>query len=126
MKATEPPGSLDAGVPSGTPTLKRRLTAMLYECFLLFAVEMLAVLLYILVTGNRQEALFQHGLKLHRIGQIAFAAVQCSQNPQRRQRALQLPANLAVFAKQENLFIKAHAYWYCFSTQLRYSPLVTW
>lgn len=64
MKATEPPGSLDAGVPSGTPTLKRRLTAMLYEFFLLFAVEMLAVLLYILVTGNRQEALFQHGLKL--------------------------------------------------------------
>jgi len=56
MQATEPAAD--------TPTLKRRLTAMVYEFFLLFAVEMLAVLLYILATGNRQEALFQHGLKL--------------------------------------------------------------
>jgi uncharacterized RDD family membrane protein YckC len=56
MQATEPAAH--------TPTLKRRLTAMVYEFFLLFAVEMLAVLLYILATGNRQEAPFQHGLKL--------------------------------------------------------------
>lgn len=56
MQATEPAAR--------TPTLKRRLTAMVYEFFLLFAVEMLAVLLYILATDNRQEALFQHGLKL--------------------------------------------------------------
>jgi uncharacterized RDD family membrane protein YckC len=62
MRATEP---ATAGLPAlHTPTLKRRLTAMVYEFFLLFAVEMLAVLIYILATGNRQEPLFQHGLKL--------------------------------------------------------------
>ena len=70
MRATEPAALDDAGAPAAgaptptTPTLKRRLTVMLYEFFLLFAVEMLAVLLYILATGNRQEALFQYGLKL--------------------------------------------------------------
>ena len=37
---------------------------MVYETFLLFAVEMLAVAIYLLVTGNRQEPVFQHGLKL--------------------------------------------------------------
>ena len=50
---------------AGTPTIKRRLTVMVYEFFLLFAVEMLAVLLYLLVTGNRQDPLFQHGLKVY-------------------------------------------------------------
>jgi uncharacterized RDD family membrane protein YckC len=49
----------------GTPTIKRRLAVMVYEFFLLFAVEMLAVLVYILLTGNRQDAIFQHGLKLY-------------------------------------------------------------
>jgi uncharacterized RDD family membrane protein YckC len=36
---------------------------MVYETFLLFAVEMLAVAIYLFVTGNRQEPVFQHGLK---------------------------------------------------------------
>lgn len=48
---------------AGTPTIKRRVLAMAYEAFLLLAVEMLAVLLYLLLTGNRQEAVYQHGLK---------------------------------------------------------------
>lgn len=65
MRATKPAALDTAGQPgAGTPTLQRRLTAMLYEFFLLFAVEMLAVLVYILATGNRQEAPFQYGLKL--------------------------------------------------------------
>jgi uncharacterized RDD family membrane protein YckC len=38
---------------------------MVYEFFLLFAVEMLAVLIYILLTGNSQDALVQHGLKAY-------------------------------------------------------------
>jgi uncharacterized RDD family membrane protein YckC len=36
---------------------------MVYEAFLLLAVEMLAVGLYLLVTGNRHGAAYQHGLK---------------------------------------------------------------
>jgi len=69
MQATEPlanPGAASAAnAPSlPTPTVKRRVTVMVYEFFLLFAVEMLAVLVYLLLTGNRQEPLFQHGLKL--------------------------------------------------------------
>lgn len=51
--------------PFPTPTIKRRVTAMVYEFFLLFAVEMLAVLVYLLLTGNRQEPVFQYGLKLY-------------------------------------------------------------
>jgi uncharacterized RDD family membrane protein YckC len=46
-----------------TPSIKRRLTAMVYETFLLAAVEMLAVALWLVVTGNRHEPAFQHGLK---------------------------------------------------------------
>lgn len=45
------------------PSIKRRLTAMVYETFLLAAVEMLAVALWLIVTGNRHDPLFQHGLK---------------------------------------------------------------
>ncbi|MBQ5964009.1 RDD family protein [Massilia sp. ZL223] len=56
MQATET-------VPVSTPPIKRRVLAMVYEGFLLLAVEMLAVLLYLLLTGNRQEAVYQHGLK---------------------------------------------------------------
>ena len=63
MRATEPPQAAPP-IPA-TPTVKRRLAVMVYEFFLLFAVEMLAVLLYLLITGNRQEALFQHGLKVY-------------------------------------------------------------
>jgi len=36
---------------------------MVYETFLLLAVEMLAVLLWMLVTQNRHGPLFEHGLK---------------------------------------------------------------
>ncbi len=69
MQATEsladPGAASPAHAPSyPTPTVKRRVTVMVYEFFLLFAVEMLAVLVYLLLTGNRQEPLFQHGLKL--------------------------------------------------------------
>ncbi|MDN4054412.1 RDD family protein [Massilia sp. YIM B02763] len=46
-----------------TPSIKRRLTAMVYETFLLAAVEMLAVALWLVVTGNRHDPVFQHGLK---------------------------------------------------------------
>lgn len=67
MPATEPPVVLPEAALAlpGTPTIKRRLAVMVYEFFLLFAVEMLAVLLYLLVTGNRQDPLFQHGLKVY-------------------------------------------------------------
>lgn len=70
MQATEPVAGTTASASPApapalpTPTIKRRVTVMVYEFFLLFAVEMLAVLIYILLTGNRQEPLFQHGLKL--------------------------------------------------------------
>jgi uncharacterized RDD family membrane protein YckC len=49
--------------PTGTPTIKRRLMVMVYETFLLLAVEMLAVALYLLVTRNSHAPLAQHGLK---------------------------------------------------------------
>jgi uncharacterized RDD family membrane protein YckC len=48
-----------------TPTVKRRLISMVYEMFLLLAVEMFAVLVYLLLTGNRQEPVYQHGLKAY-------------------------------------------------------------
>lgn len=44
-----------------TPTVKRRIISMVYEAFLLLSVEMLATALYMLVTGNRQDPIFQHG-----------------------------------------------------------------
>jgi uncharacterized RDD family membrane protein YckC len=47
-----------------TPSIKRRLIAMVYETFLLLAVDMLAVALWLLVTRNSQAPLAQHGLKL--------------------------------------------------------------
>lgn len=70
MQATEPAVDQTLAVPANamsfpTPTIKRRFTAMVYEFFLLFAVEMLAVLVYLLLTGNRHEPVFQYGLKLY-------------------------------------------------------------
>jgi uncharacterized RDD family membrane protein YckC len=47
-----------------TPTIKRRLIVMVYETFLLLAVEMLAVALYLLVTLNSHAPLAQHGMKV--------------------------------------------------------------
>lgn len=43
-----------------TPTVKRRLMAMLYELLLIAAVEFFANFLFIFLTGNRQTALFRH------------------------------------------------------------------
>src|SRR5690606_1780038 len=51
--------------PLPAPTVKRRVTAMVYEFFVLFAVEMLAVLSYLLLSGDRQEPVSQYGLKLY-------------------------------------------------------------
>jgi uncharacterized RDD family membrane protein YckC len=48
---------------ASVPTVRRRVTAMVYECFLLLAVEMLAVALFLLLTGNRHGTAYQHGLK---------------------------------------------------------------
>ncbi len=52
-------------MPAAIPTVKRRLVAMLYETFLLLAVEMLAVALWLVVTGNRHDPALQHGLKVY-------------------------------------------------------------
>jgi uncharacterized RDD family membrane protein YckC len=45
------------------PTVRRRMMAMVYEAFLLLAVEMTAVALFLLLTGNRHAPVYQHGLK---------------------------------------------------------------
>jgi uncharacterized RDD family membrane protein YckC len=45
------------------PTVRRRIMAMVYEAFLLLAVEMVAVALFLLLTGNRHAPVYQHGLK---------------------------------------------------------------
>jgi uncharacterized RDD family membrane protein YckC len=47
-----------------TPSVRRRVLVMVYETFLLLAVDMLAVALYLVVTRNHHEAVYQHGLKL--------------------------------------------------------------
>jgi uncharacterized RDD family membrane protein YckC len=54
----------DPAMNLSTPSVRRRLMVMLYETFLLLAVEMLAVLLYMLVTGNRHEPIVEHGKTL--------------------------------------------------------------
>jgi uncharacterized RDD family membrane protein YckC len=45
------------------PPVRRRIMAMVYEAFLLLAVEMVAVALFLLLTGNRHAPVYQHGLK---------------------------------------------------------------
>lgn len=47
-----------------TPSIKRRLIAMVYETFLLLAVEMLAVALFLVVTRNNHAPAFQYGMKV--------------------------------------------------------------
>jgi uncharacterized RDD family membrane protein YckC len=42
-----------------TPSIKRRLIVMVYETFLLLAVEMLAVAVYMLATHNRHEGAYR-------------------------------------------------------------------
>lgn len=49
--------------PIATPTLKRRLICIIYEAFLLIAVEMLATGLFLLATQNRKGPTYEHGLK---------------------------------------------------------------
>lgn len=51
--------------PVATPTILRRVTAMLYESFLLLSVIMLAIALYMLVTWNSQHPLAREGLKVY-------------------------------------------------------------
>src|SRR5687768_13400471 len=65
MQATDTAAAAPIAAPGapGVPTVKRRVIALVYESFLLAAVEMLAVLVYILLTGNRQEPVYQYGLK---------------------------------------------------------------
>ncbi len=46
----------------GTPSVKRRAIAMVYEAFLLIAVEALAVFIYVFATGSRQDPAYRAGL----------------------------------------------------------------
>ena len=64
MQTVNPPAPpLPATPPAiATPTLKRRVIAMVYEAFLLIAVEALAVFLFIFLTGNRQDPAFRAAL----------------------------------------------------------------
>lgn len=48
-----------------TPTIRRRVTTMLYEALLLFAVEMFAIALYMLITWNSQHPVAREGMKLY-------------------------------------------------------------
>lgn len=50
--------------PAATPTIRRRLTVLVYESFLLAAVLLAATALFMLVTLNGKGPLFAHGLKL--------------------------------------------------------------
>lgn len=68
MTTSEQPLSADMPAPAvpetpPVPGIGRRLLAMVYEAFLLTAVLMLAVALYLLVTRNSHAPLAQHGLK---------------------------------------------------------------
>lgn len=45
----------------GVPSVRRRLLAMLYEAFLITAVEALAIFVYIFATGNTHSAAIDHG-----------------------------------------------------------------
>ncbi|MFC0253929.1 RDD family protein [Massilia consociata] len=51
--------------PVATPSIRRRVTAMLYEGLLLLAVEMFAVALYMLVTWNSQHPVAKEGMKVY-------------------------------------------------------------
>jgi len=46
------------------PSIRRRMIAMVYEIFLVLAVEALAVVVWMLATQNRHGPLFEHGLKV--------------------------------------------------------------
>lgn len=59
---TANPSAAPAPAVIGTPTVRRRVIAMVYEAFLLIAVEALAVFIYIFATGNRQAPAYRAGL----------------------------------------------------------------
>jgi uncharacterized RDD family membrane protein YckC len=66
--ATSDTASPDVPLPAPTlaaPGIGRRLMALVYEAFLLAAVEMLAVALFLLVTRNNHAPAFQHALKAY-------------------------------------------------------------
>lgn len=54
-------GQAAPAVTIATPTVRRRLLAMLYEAFLITAVEGLAIFVYLLATGNRHTPAIDHG-----------------------------------------------------------------
>lgn len=58
-----------SAVPVQTPTIKRRLMAMLYDLLLIAAVEFFANLVFIVVTGNRNTPVF------HALGVVLFFGV---------------------------------------------------
>jgi uncharacterized RDD family membrane protein YckC len=62
--ATQALPAQDPATRLSTPSVRRRLMVMVYETFLLLAVEMLAVLFYMTVTGNRHEPMVEHGKTL--------------------------------------------------------------
>ena len=47
--------------PIATPTVKRRLISMVYEAFLLTAVEALAIFVYLFATRNQHTPTIDHG-----------------------------------------------------------------
>ncbi|NHZ63455.1 RDD family protein [Massilia genomosp. 1] len=47
--------------PVATPTLKRRLICMVYELFLLTAVVMLGLLIFLLITQKMSQGVIEHG-----------------------------------------------------------------
>lgn len=55
------PATTTEATTSPTPTVKRRLMAMVYDVFLLLAVDMLAVALWLIVTRNSHAPLAQYG-----------------------------------------------------------------
>ncbi|MET3129943.1 putative RDD family membrane protein YckC [Oxalobacteraceae bacterium GrIS 1.11] len=48
---------------SATPSIQRRLICIIYETFLLTAVELLVVAVFMLATGKRDTPAYQHGLQ---------------------------------------------------------------
>lgn len=57
---------------SGTPSVKRRLLAMVYESFLVLAVAALTTALFTLATQNRHGPLYQYGLMATLILVVGF------------------------------------------------------
>jgi len=86
------------------------------------------------VGGCIDEHIGPHGLHSSRqavqiaevAAQIRIVTARRHQFTQRCQTALQFPANLTVFAKQQNFHDGLGCRSYCLATQSRYAPLCTW